>query len=91
MTTLFIFSALYVCLFTWAIYASSKGPYTLDESKGANLSPLRYAGVLYVGKKELAVDCYTNDATGKSFYKIGLQYRDASNGRIVSNATVYAI
>lgn len=91
MTTLFIVSALYMCLFSWAMYVSSNGPYFLDEPKSADLSPLRYAGVLYVGKKELAVDCYTNDATGRSFYKIGLQYRDCATGRIVSTKTVYAV
>lgn len=54
---------------------------------------LQYVGVLYVGKKEKAVDCYRHTGTGATYYKHGIQYRNTTNGRIVSlanaNAGVY--
>lgn len=51
---------------------------------------LQYVGVLYVGKKEKAVDCYRHTGTGATYYKHGIQYRNTNNGRIVSLANANA-
>mgnify|MGYP007088355436 CR=1 FL=1 len=45
---------------------------------------LLYVGVLYVGAKDKPVDCYRHTGTNAVYYKMGIQYRNANNGRIVS-------
>lgn len=45
---------------------------------------LLYVGVLYVGACDKPVHCYRHTGTNAVYYKMGIQYRNANNGRIVS-------
>lgn len=72
--TAHIFAAALICAFT------------VDIKRDG----LQYVGVLYVGKKEKAVDCYRHTGTGATYYKHGIQYRNTNNGLIVALANVNA-
>lgn len=47
---------------------------------------LRFNGMLYLRNSDKPVEAWLHTGTGKGYYKIGIQYRDAMTGRIVSYA-----
>lgn len=47
---------------------------------------LRYQGVLYIGRNDTPVDCYRHTGTNNCYYKMGIQWRNANNGKIVAAA-----
>lgn len=57
-----------------------------EEAHKNDADGLLYVGVLYVGAKDKPVDCYRHTGTNAVYYKMGIQYRNAHNGRIVSTS-----
>lgn len=55
-----------------------------EEAQKTDADALLYVGVLYVGDCDKPVNCYRHTGTNAVYYKMGIQYRNANNGRIVA-------
>lgn len=84
-----IFIALHVALLM-AAALFMKGTSTAAVQSDTALDALRYQGVLYIGRNDKAVDCYRHCGTNAVYYKIGVQFRNATTGRIVSTTAAMA-
>lgn len=76
-----------ICFFTSLFLAFAWLVCSLGQQQDAARNDgLLYVGVLYVGKNDRGVECYRHTGTNAVYYKFGVQYRNANNGRIVSSA-----